>query len=76
MIADLDEDAANKVVAECKAVATNAEFRIEQVHVDVTHEASVEHATAQTMQAFGRIDYCVNSAGVSLSGSTWTFEAC
>lgn len=67
VIADLDADAGNNVAAECKAVATNADFRVEGVQVDITLEASVEHATAQTMQTFGRIDYCVNCAGVSHS---------
>ena len=65
MVADLDDDASSKVAAECKAVATNAKFRVELIHVDITLEASVKHATSQTMQAFGRIDYCVNCAGVS-----------
>lgn len=65
MVADLDADAGGKVAAECRAVATNAEFRVEQIHVDITIEASVKHATDQTVQAFGRIDYCVNCAGVS-----------
>jgi NAD(P)-dependent dehydrogenase (short-subunit alcohol dehydrogenase family) len=70
MIADLDADAGGLVAAECRAVATNLEFRVEGIHIDVTLEASVKHATAQTLQAFGRIDYCVNCAGVSSSKST------
>jgi len=76
MVADLDADAASNVAAECRAVAINVEFRVEQVHVDVTLEASVQHATAQTVQAFGRIDYCVNCAGVSSSRSTRPCAGC
>lgn len=67
MVADLDADAGGNVAAECKAVATNVEFRVEQIPVDITLEVSVKHATAQTIQAFGRIDYCINCAGVSSS---------
>jgi NAD(P)-dependent dehydrogenase (short-subunit alcohol dehydrogenase family) len=76
MVADLDADAGGNVAAECRAVATNAQFRVERIHVDITLEASVEHATAQTVQAFGRIDYCVNCAGVSSSRSTRTCAGC
>ena len=67
MVADLDVDAGRKVAAECKAIAINAEFQGEHVQIDVTQEVSVQNATARAMQAFGRIDYCVNSAGVSAS---------
>ncbi len=75
MVADLDADAGDKVAAECKAVATNVDFRVERAHVDVTLEASVKHATAQTMQVFGRIDYCVNCAGVSAPRSMRTYAS-
>lgn len=76
MIADLDADAGGLVAAECRAVATNVEFQVGGIHVDVTREASVKHATAQTVQAFGRIDYCVNCAGVSSSRPTTTYAGC
>ena len=69
MVADLDADAGGDVAAECRIVATNVDFRAERMHVDVTQEASVKQATDQTMQTFGRIDYCVNCAGVSSSKS-------
>ena len=35
------------------------------VHIDVTQEESVKLVTTQMQQWFGRIDYCVNCAGVS-----------
>lgn len=76
MVADLNADATCDVAAECRARATNAEFRVERIHIDITLEASVKHATAQTMQAFGRIDYCVNCAGVSSSRFTRTCTGC
>ncbi|PFH62267.1 hypothetical protein XA68_14398 [Ophiocordyceps unilateralis] len=65
VIADRDVKAAAQVAAECKAVATAAQFRVESVHMDVTEKTSVEQATDYMVQAFGRIDYCINCAGVS-----------
>ena len=76
MIADLDADAGGLVAAECKAVATNVEFQVGGIHIDITREESVKHATVQTVQAFGRIDYCVNCAGVSSSRPTSTCVGC
>jgi NAD(P)-dependent dehydrogenase (short-subunit alcohol dehydrogenase family) len=54
-------------VAECKAIATiaNASFRAEAIQVDITQEDSVKNAVSQMRRSFGRIDYCVNCAGVS-----------
>jgi hypothetical protein len=52
-------------VEECKAVATHSNFRAEAVQVDVTQEGSVKNAVSLVVQLFGRVDYCVNSAGVS-----------
>lgn len=39
-------------------------FRAEAVHVDVTKEKSVKGAVSHMVKTFGRIDYCINSAGV------------
>lgn len=65
MVADLSLDAARNTLAECEAVATNAQFRGQIIEVDVTQEESVSHLFGEAAKAFGRIDYCVNSAGVS-----------
>lgn len=70
MIADLNLEAARNVVAECQAVATNSQFRTEAVQVDITREDSVRNLVDRMVQVFGRIDYCVNCAGVSFSRST------
>ena len=65
MIADLALDAAKNVVAECQAVASNSQMRTEAVQVDVTREDSVRNLVKRMVNGFGRIDYCVNCAGVS-----------
>jgi NAD(P)-dependent dehydrogenase (short-subunit alcohol dehydrogenase family) len=63
-------DAAKAVVEECKGVATAADLRIEAIHVDVALSESVQQATEYMVKTFGRIDYCVNSAGVSAPVAT------
>jgi NAD(P)-dependent dehydrogenase (short-subunit alcohol dehydrogenase family) len=65
LITDLNLDTAKSVAAECKTVATAVNFRVETLHIDITQEESVEMATKYMVETFGRIDYCVNCAGVS-----------
>jgi NAD(P)-dependent dehydrogenase (short-subunit alcohol dehydrogenase family) len=62
VLADLNEDAAKKVAAECAALGVVTLG----VKMDVTDEPSVEAAIAVTVQKFGRVDIVVNSAGISL----------
>ena len=74
IVADLDLDAAKDTIAECQTVAKNPQqFHAKAIFVDVTKEDSVRDLFSETVSAFGRIDYCVNSAGVSLKKqrSTW-----
>jgi NAD(P)-dependent dehydrogenase (short-subunit alcohol dehydrogenase family) len=40
------------------------------MQVDVTAEKSVTRAMEHMVQTFGRIDYCVNCAGVSRNNET------
>ncbi|KUL86301.1 hypothetical protein ZTR_08596 [Talaromyces verruculosus] len=65
-ITDINLEAAKNVAAECKAVATSANFRVETLQVDITQEDSVQSATKHMVETFGRIDYCVNCAGVGV----------
>ncbi|KAI0147455.1 hypothetical protein GGR57DRAFT_251662 [Xylariaceae sp. FL1272] len=69
MIADINLEAANDVSKEISAKVASQQFKIEACHVDITSEDSVKQATAQMVQSFGRIDYCVNSAGVGAKES-------
>jgi NAD(P)-dependent dehydrogenase (short-subunit alcohol dehydrogenase family) len=63
-VTDLNWEAAQKVADECKEVAANPKFCVEARRIDVTSETSVHDAASFAVQVFGRIDYCVNSAGV------------
>lgn len=63
--ADIDLDAAMAAMAESKAVAKNPSYDAISIAVNVTSQESVRQMVEQTVSRFGRIDYCVNSAGVS-----------
>ncbi|KAF3003333.1 hypothetical protein E8E14_000511 [Neopestalotiopsis sp. 37M] len=65
LVADIDLDAAQKVAEESRAVATNPSFVAEAVRVDVTIPDSVRQTAALCVDKFGRIDYCVNGAGIT-----------
>lgn len=66
LIGDRDIEAADKVVRKCIAVATNSDFRAEAVKVDVSKEDSVRGMFQHMVDTFGRLDYVVNSVGVSV----------
>lgn len=67
MLADINETAAQAACKESLKLATNPLFQAYAVKVDVSDEESVAAMVAYTLQKFGSIDYCVNSAGVSNS---------
>lgn len=74
MIADIHLAAALEVAELCRqaAAAGNAPAarrksccHVEAVCVDVTSDESVRSMMDYAKQKFGRVDYCINSAGVS-----------
>ena len=69
IVADINEASAKEVTEESVKFATNPLYRAFTVVVDVTDESSVQSMVDFTLNKFGRIDYCVNSAGVS-----WRFS--
>ncbi|KAI0385755.1 NAD(P)-binding protein [Hypomontagnella monticulosa] len=64
LVADIDLKAAQKTVAEAVIAASNPSFRGEAIEIDVSDEESVKRAVAHMAESFGRIDYCVHSAGI------------
>ncbi|KAG9231660.1 hypothetical protein BJ875DRAFT_429301 [Amylocarpus encephaloides] len=74
-LADINTESLQSVVKECQAQATNPAFQAEAVVVDVTSAASVEAAFHHAVSAFGRIDYCVNSAGIGVKTASETADA-
>lgn len=57
---------AQAVISECVVIAANPKFRAEAVAIDIAQEHSVATAADIASRFLGRIDYCVNSAGVGL----------
>ncbi|KAI1114232.1 NAD(P)-binding protein [Nemania sp. NC0429] len=70
VVADIDLQAAQKAAEEARSVATHSEFAVEAVQLDITIEADVKAVIAQMVGQYGRIDYCVHSAGISASTFT------
>ncbi|KAK1147599.1 hypothetical protein N8T08_000941 [Aspergillus melleus] len=69
VLADLEP--ADAVVEESRRFATHANLRAISVQTDVANESSVDTLVESAVKEFGRIDYCVHSAGMgNLSGAT------
>lgn len=65
VVADLSIDAGNETLALCQTVATNRQFEGHVIQVDVTQEDSVISLFNEAARILRRVDFCVNSAGVS-----------
>ncbi|BEI80336.1 hypothetical protein CcaverHIS002_0108650 [Cutaneotrichosporon cavernicola] len=66
IVADRNEDLLNKFRAEL--VQTYPDADVEVAVVDVNVEEQVQAMVAQAVDKWGRIDYCLNSAGVAGGG--------
>lgn len=67
VIADIDLEGAQETATQAKTVATNPDFWVDTVQVDVSVEESARAAITYATKYLGRIDYAVHSAGVSPS---------
>lgn len=65
VFADINKSAAEEAAEEARARAKNLQFRATAIEVDVSNETSVDLMVRSVQREFGRIDYSVNSAGVS-----------
>ena len=63
--ADINRASAEKAAAESMTIATNPNYRAIVIEVDVTDPTQVNKMVSRVGKEFGRIDYAVNSAGVS-----------
>lgn len=66
IFADLELDAVQRAAKDSEALATNPTYKALAIKVDVTNAQSVQALFDFATQSFGRIDYCVHAAGVSL----------
>lgn len=65
LVADINIHGAQETAEKSKQHATHPKYRALGVMVDVTDPASVQDMVDVAVKEFGRIDYSVNSAGVS-----------
>ncbi|KAL7794099.1 hypothetical protein V8C43DRAFT_305140 [Trichoderma afarasin] len=75
VIVDMNLEAASRVAAECRDIATAINFRAESLKVDVSQEESVARATKYMVDTFERIDYCINCAGIGVQLARGISEA-
>ncbi|KAI0809867.1 NAD(P)-binding protein [Xylaria sp. FL0064] len=64
VIADINLETAKKTATDVVASATNPEFKVQVVELDVSNEESVKNAIEHMLRCFGRIDYSVDCAGI------------
>lgn len=69
VFADINFETASAAAKESEASATHKEYLAFPIQVDTTNETAVEQMVTKTVEKFGRIDYSVNSAGVSTASS-------
>ena len=68
LFADILEHGAQEAAEESQKNAKHLEYCAVHVKMDVTDQASVQSMVDTAIKEFGRIDYNVNSAGVSVDG--------
>ena len=67
VVNDIDGDAARSVVAELKALGTEAVAQ----EADITLYENIEALLKLTLATFGRVDILCNNAGCAVSGPIW-----
>ncbi|KAF4964224.1 hypothetical protein FSARC_7858 [Fusarium sarcochroum] len=73
-LADFDEKAAISVKEEIIKVATNPDFKAVTVATDVQNEESVKSMIAETVRAFGRLDYAANCVDIGFKAIIGSIE--
>lgn len=76
VFADLNKSGAQEAADKSKKFAAHPNYRTLVVEVDVTDPAGVQAVVDAAVKEFGRIDYSVNSAGVSLIIIPMAAEEC
>lgn len=67
VLADINHDGAQEVAKESKSIARHSDYKALAIKLDIGDEQSVGSLVAAAVKEFGRIDYAVNSAGVSMT---------
>lgn len=72
VFADMNSETATASAAESKQYATHPSYQSTNFTVNVTDQDGVQAMVDFVIEKFGRLDYAVNAAGVSISISTDT----
>ncbi|KAF2868457.1 hypothetical protein BDV95DRAFT_579890 [Massariosphaeria phaeospora] len=64
LFADIQGDKASAAAEDCKALAIAPDFKSISFTVDISDAQAVEEMVDHAKEQFGRIDYCVNAAGI------------
>ena len=65
-LADINLTSGQTVQKELEKISSNPKFKCVAIQVDVQDEESIIAMVKQTVEAFGRIDYSVNCAGIGM----------
>jgi len=72
VFADRNLHAAEEAAETSRRVANKTDpYHPMAIQVDVADRQSVEGMLSQTLETFGRVDYCVNAAGVCFNSHFW-----
>ena len=63
--ADINEEKAKEIAEKSESLAFRGGYRAIAFPVDITNPSSVQRLVDLVAKDFGRIDYCINAAGVS-----------
>ncbi|KAF2230898.1 NAD(P)-binding protein [Viridothelium virens] len=67
LFADVDGVASANVAEESKQIATNSKYKALSTKIDIADAQSVQEMVDLAVKEFGRIDYCINAAGVDVA---------
>ncbi|KAI1392345.1 NAD(P)-binding protein [Hypoxylon trugodes] len=67
LFADINYEGVTEAAEASKAIATSPNYRALSVKVDVVDVNSVQEMIDLAAKEFGRIDYCINAAGVDVA---------
>ncbi|KAL9087244.1 MAG: hypothetical protein Q9165_006738 [Trypethelium subeluteriae] len=67
LFADVDGAASATVAEQSKQIATNPEYKALSAKLDIADAQSVQEMVDLAVREFGRIDYCINAAGVDVA---------
>lgn len=71
VLADINLEGAQGVAEESKGIARHSDYKALAIKLDISDEQSVGNLVAAAFKEFGRVDYAVNSAGVSIRKLFW-----